>query len=678
MRWHRLVTMAGMLLLALSLSTSCSKTSSGGSDKEDENEDENEALTEVSADKEAPLKFAEPETFTVSPDELEVVTDLYSIKLSPTVVNGETELKVRRATQAPCLNGEGEKAVVYDITMGDIHDLKGVAEIRIPMEVEDSGMPVAVYYNEEEKQWEPAEYEYDKDEEAFVITTDHFSTFGAYVVNRAHSRFATIQYEYAYHSDPDVFKLTADLAELLNSDAMLFKAADWAAQKYGDASQLGIDIGYNIIKAGGYTQPFIERYGNILASVGIAVSFYQSMRCLVHDREYAKSAGMGMKAWLNMGLSKFGNFIGTSAMYCGMAAIGIIDYSITKFAETAWTGRKDMYKKAYDLYYSEQGEGYRTAQEWYDLLWPAFIKKGMTENRLTALIDAYVRKYCEEFWKNEQNVAYYLKKANPKLTFSGGGGLNYKIQSDLANELRGKLYNGVLSDVIESIGEKMKSKQFDIMKDRMMKYAHEMNRHVYLEFYDKHPKLDGTSSYEGYTVKFQELPLVIKDPKNWECRLDKKGNGKIEFTLFAYAVTGVPHYMKIVDPKGEVVQEFPIEVEPGHVRIGYEPEASYNTEFGNDWYVGPEGTLCFKQEDDGSTYLTYYSKESGTMGNTALKGKYKSEKGRITVTPSQVSQSINGKTMPFADMKLNEPSDISYRINGWLLTIRHGSYQEQM
>ena len=660
------------VLFALTLVLASCK---GGSD----HTDEDDLFTEISGDVNAPLEFDEPEEFTVSPDELMVETDNYSIKFTSTVITGETELQVRRATQAPCLYDEGEKAVVYDFSLGDLHDLKGVAEIRIPMEIEEGeGKPVAVYYNEETKAWEMTRYDYDEEAQEFIITTDHLTTFGAYVVNRAYSRFATIQYEYAYHSDPEYFKFTADLAELLSSDAVLFDACDWAAQKYSDASQIGIDIGYNIIKAGGYTQPFIEKYGNLLSSVGIAVSFYQSMRCLCHDRDYAKHAGVGMKSWLNLGLSKFGNFIGTSAMYCGMAAVGIIDYSLTKFAETAWTGRKDMYKKAYDLYYSEAGEGYRTDQQWYDLFWPAFTKKGMTEDRLTALIDAYVRKYCEQFWENENTVAYYLQEANPNMTFTGGGGLNYKIQSDLANELRGKLYNTVLPSVIESIGEKMTNRQFDVMKDRMMRYAHEMNKRVTLQFYDRYPLSNGNSSYEGYTVQFQELPLVIKDPKNWECRLDKKGNGKIEFTLFAYAVTGVPHYMKIIDPTGKVVQEFPIEVEPGVVKIGYEPEANYNTELGNDWYTGPNGTICFKKEDDGTNSVSYYYKESGTMGNTALKGSYLNEKGKIIVTPKEISQSINGTRMPFADMKLGEPATINYRINGWLLTIQYGQYSEQM
>lgn len=475
------------------------------------------------------------------------------MKLDPTVVDADTKLSIRKGKSHGGLYEPNEPNMVVDVSLAGIHELDGTVEIRIPLAMKDDCIPVAAYYDENEHDWQGVDYEYDTKNGEFVIHTGHLSTFGAFIVKRSYSQFAQIEYEYITDADPPILQYTAELREILASDAPDLKAMDWVADKYSDMNTWGIDVGYNLLQSTGYTMPFLENYKAVISAVGIAFNNYQIQRVLSTEHDKYKAAGIGMKAYLNQIVGKAVSFVGTSTMYVSMAAVAIIDYSINKFAEQAWTGRKDLYSAAFHMYYNTKGEpGYRTARQWYKLLWPAFTKSGMTEERLTALIDAYVRKYCWQFWEDQTLVGQYLGYAK-NMGYSGYGGLNESIKNELSNELRGVIYNDVLPGVCEAIGRKMRDKSYDLLKDKMMKYAYMMNTIITLELKDVSVKKGEKSRYAGYRCKFKELPLAIKDPKKWECTLDDQGCGKIKFSLFSYAVAGVQPCLHILSPAPSVI-----------------------------------------------------------------------------------------------------------------------------
>lgn len=519
------------------------------------------------------------------------------ITLNPTIVEGDTRITLTPATQTPYLISEGDQGNAVDVRLeGNDDELTGIMKIHIFVETEGDRVPVAARYDEKEKDWVPVDYEYNRSRSEVVIFTDRpgtygaFSvdrssaeaaktragsdvTFGSFIVARANTRAAGLyqdRFSYITWDDDPILVSHAILDYLIARDAPDTQIADWAAEHIADHKTLGIDITYNLMKTMGFSHPFLNQYAERLGRLCIVGNFYQQLRAIAQG-DYDKADGLAIKGLLDIFVGKASSLCKSAGMNLAMAGVAFIDYSINKFAETAWSGRQDMYQKAFDLYYSKGHEGYRSLKQWYNLFWPAFTKDGMTEMRLNALIDAYVNKYCEQFWENEETVAYYLSQATGTV-WTGGGGINERIKKELSAELRGILYNDVLPTVFDAIGNKMRQKSYDLMKDEMMKYAYHMNSIITLEFRDKSAN-GGKSAYAGHTVKFKKLPISLLDPYYWECKLDDKGRGQIKFRLFAYAATGVKPQMVIVSPEGKEVLNITLkDISLDKNIIEYEPE----------------------------------------------------------------------------------------------------------
>lgn len=519
------------------------------------------------------MKLGAAEELVVNEQNCTVEAAGCTIELTPCMLKGDTKLLVAKATQVPWMLSKGDNVTAVNVQVGDLTEYNGVAHIRIPISFSKGQTLVAAQWNEVEKDWTPALCEYDKKKGEAVVLTDKpgtfgvmvvdgstraltragEETFGAFIVARANTRAAGLfenKFHYVDWEDPPLTVITGIMSELFGGNNELTSDADIVTQDILDTKSLFGDITYPLLKEAGLGNALLKKTAGVMGNLAVVATFYQKLRA-VYSGDVDKADGMTLKALTDWFVKKGTTLCESSAMTLCMVSVAIIDYSLNKFAEEAWSGRKDMYKKAFDLYYSEGEDGYRSFQEWYDLFWPAFTKKGMTEIRLNALIDAYVNKYCEQFWENEETVAYYLGEATGTV-WTGGGGLNEKIKKELSAELRGKLYSDpeLLPSVFDAIGEKLKLQQYDLMKDQMMKYAQHANGIITLHFKDVDAK-NGNSAFAGHTVKFKKLPLRLEDPTKWECKLDKNGEGDIKFRLFAYCAAGVKPDMVIVSPDGE-------------------------------------------------------------------------------------------------------------------------------
>jgi hypothetical protein len=590
-----------LMLTAVLLATFITSCSSDDGDPELPYNDKDEEFSETVDEKpNVKMELANPEEFIVNEDNYIVEAAGCTIEVSPTIMDGDTKLSVSKATQAPWMISTDDHVTAVKVQVGNLSEYSGVVKIRIPVNFGKGQTMVAGQWSESDLDWEPALCEYDKVKGEAVIWTDtpgtfgvtvksglsamtragennKKSTFGAFIVSRANTRHAGIYentYQYIDWEDPPYLVFDALLANLFGGDLDSIDEADVITQNMIDTKAVFGDIGYPLLKEMGLSSSFLEKTAGVMGKLAIAATFYQKMRA-IYTGDVSKSEGMELKAINDLFVGKAASLCKSSAMNLCMISVAIIDYSLNKFAEEAWAGRKDLYKAAYELYYSKGEDGYRSKLDWYDLFWPAFIKDGMTERRLNILIDAYVTKYCEQFWENTDRVATYLGLAK-NLGFSAGGGLNENMKKEISDEFRQYLYDDEekLPKVFESIGEKLQKKQYDIMKDKMISYAYHMDKYVTLHLKDVNAS-GGSSDYAGYTVKFKRIPISIIDPEYWECKLDGKGEGDIKFRLFAYVAAKVSPQLVVISPSGKEEISIPLKnLQPGVniVEFGKEKE----------------------------------------------------------------------------------------------------------
>ncbi len=530
------------------------------------------------------ISFERPETaekgvFHVSDMYREIVTPDYSINFGAAIDLGEgktvTVEPLRSTTLINKANLRGVKS--YEISMSDgTHELGGVARIRIPLEQTEGYCPGAAWYNQETSCWEPICSFYDDKTNEVVILTDHLSEFSVFKVAKRDTRaeglvlndFERFMIEDDMTSQ-EAAKTLLDLSEIYEWDKRAYR--DWVADKWGTASQIGMDINYNMIKAAGYTNSFLEEAGDAIGYIGTALSAYQIIRNIEDGKDYEAASGM-VKMALDQTMSYLGKILEGSAFYATAATLGIINYSLTKFGEEAWNGRKDLYRAAYDLYY-HSAEGYRSRPQWVKLIKPLFTDKNLTEDEMREEIDRMVTEYAKKFWEDPTIVSYYLNEAT-NLKFTALGGLTPAIEHEISEEGKKWTYDFTIAPVMKSIGDEALKMNWDESYKQIKNYMNMLNQVITLNLYDNSSTSEG-SEFADCIVRFQELPENITDREAWQCRLDERGNGKIQFRAYAQIANKIEPVLEVVDPEdGKVLNAIPFALDLGTTNI----DVSYGAE----------------------------------------------------------------------------------------------------
>ena len=492
-------------------------------------------------------------SFTLDEDHLSVVTPDYSIEFSPTAIDKETTLTVTKSSGTPTLLPEGTKTVVaYDFSLGNVHELDGVAVIRLPMKVDAGTTPVAVYYNESTGKWKAVNGTYDAATGEMVIKTNHLSTYAGIEILNAYTKIATMQY-YFLPDIKDIYAASKNLSKFIRSDNPDADAIEHYCGDYSEVTQLGLDVGYSTLQALGFSSEYLDGFGDILGNLGVSLSIYQIIRNDYHGEE-AQLAGNTMKFCLQQALMWAKSYCGNAVLTASLASVAMLDYAINKFATTAWSQRQDFYREAMMQYYAKGGKGYRSAADWQRIILKIMSREDLTVDKIHELIDEEVTKYSNAVWNDRDYLTWYEADKGVKFGYSGG----QIVCKDLAVEKRGELYNGVLVSVFRHIKMIKEQNAYDLADKAMEKYVEDLNKQVLLQIVDDSRTDDkAESAYKGYTVRFKNLPQTIKDPKEWECTLDSKGEGKIEYSVIAAADAEIKPVLELVAPdeKETVVNE---------------------------------------------------------------------------------------------------------------------------
>ena len=528
--------------------------------------DENGSLAEEPAKNVVAETDGEVQTFTISPDSNVVKTSDFAIKMPITCLEGDAQLTVQRVAPKVELPMDAGHHVVLSVNMGDKHDLEGLAEIKVPFKKQIANAKVcAGYLNPETKEWEPVDWTY-KNGEA-VIWTDHLSEYGVFEVaeemtSRMHFSALLDPFDVMGQAHEDFDEIVGLFDYLIHSDGEEAETLDKAADVYGKFSQFGMDMGYNVIKALGYENAFLEKFGDEMGWLGVFFSTWQIAR-YAHEGKDTEVAGNTLKTIVNFWGGKALGAIGGAVGYGSLAGIAVFDYVLNEFMTRVVANRLEQYKKAYLAYYKDNKWDERT---WYRKLWPIMSDTKLSSEEVHEAVEELVTNRVYEFWEDWDNpdkshlLDYYTDGATTldgksRTATSLGGGLNDKMIEEISEWYRTHLHETAIANAMKEIAGKLRAKNFERYKKVLVEQARLLNKWIEFNITDTDMKNGSTSALKGYKVRFRDLPKRVSDKEKWEAEIDEKGRGLIKIVNYAYMYQNMKPVVQLVSPKGEVVRE---------------------------------------------------------------------------------------------------------------------------
>lgn len=488
-----------------------------------------------------------------------IVTPDYSVKFFAGSILDDTQLTVKRVDNAPNIIESGvDEMIVYSFTLDKPANFDGVAEIRVPIKAEEGDMVFGSYFNPELNKWDGIVNYYDEETGEVVISTKHFSDFGIFRIAKQKVALAKLQLlaqdqliNYIANPRMGLAKSAQLLREFTFSDNPDAAALEAFSGQYSDVSQIGLDIGYNAIKALGFESTLLDGFSEVLGHLGVALSAYQIARNDYHGNQ-AQLAGNTMKFTLNQCVSKLASVCSSYTMYACLASVAIMDYSINKFATTAHSGRRDMYVKTYNAW---MDANLKHNGDWATEFKPYFSVFGeYTRNEIHDLIDEKVTDWCNKPWHDDFCAEYFYNATGAIWTYTGG--LSDALCQELANNKKRELYDGDIPRAVERLKAELAQELYPKMRAKLEDYAFELNRGFSLILVDSSlvGKKDAKSAFAGYTVRFKDHPNPDFDGMQWETVLDETGWGEIGNRVGFLAYYNQKAILEVVSPKNEVVK----------------------------------------------------------------------------------------------------------------------------
>ncbi|MEL1135029.1 hypothetical protein AAC978_07575 [Desulfitobacterium sp. THU1] len=456
---------------------------------------------------------------------------------------------------------EGVEMKAYSFEISTDEELLSVMRLTLPYDESmlagqsPEGSVCAAYFNEDTDQWEPVPFSIDEQTKTVTIYTDHLSIYGCFEVNNENTRKA-----YAAYAIPAFAK---SKMKGLNADAVITNSVQNGGNPDSSAVEAGLsvlDLSLAISGAG------LETAGHITGALGSGGAGSSSLLGDINERlgdlgllcSIAQvSYGMynvyngDQKAIFPCYANALKTGIGYTAGKLGarlysLASLGtlVIELSLNEFAETAWTGRQDIYEKAYSLYY-ESPSAKRDARAWAALFISA--KEGATTPEKYRLrVEGLVQRYADQFWQDELEVAAYQEEAQ-KHGFTGGGGLNETMKQDISNRYRDELFRTVIQDAFKLIAEKEAMSAERALLKELNAIKKELNKTCTVELIDTTVSGDKPTSGLAGSVVYIDVPDTVTDADSWSVTLDSEGRGKITFTVLGFLMAGAPRELKLYE-----------------------------------------------------------------------------------------------------------------------------------
>ncbi|MBP0986231.1 MAG: hypothetical protein J6P39_04405, partial [Oscillospiraceae bacterium] len=458
----------------------------------------------------------------------------------------------------------GAAYTVYEISMGDVHDLGGYVSIRIPYEGtnieagQDPAMCVAgMYYDPETGTWESVPYEVDTAAKELIIHTDHFSTYGCFEFVNEGKRMAKITKINEWMINVDNEAVMEAVRELLENGGTPGEACREVMkpaleESFGALATMNGATADKATLAGNLTTLLIsgtglsEVVGNsewanglttALGYAGIATSIASlAGSALKSDKTNNEIIGMYKDAVYQLGSLTQSATIGTIGASVWLIDKGLMDmgnYSYDKIAEDT--------TKAYRRYYSKYKT--RTRAEWRwalkDIAWAAIKDREAADTAVMAEID----RWCNLFWEIDTDTYTNILI---DVGQNGRGWPDAATKEAITNDYKRDLIR-MLEPVFEEVQQDMEWKLEEEQEKALNKVKNMLNAALTFELTEEMSEGQEEARYSGYTAVFSPL-ISGMDKKDWRTTLSKSGTTTVKTTLIGYLMAGRPMEIKLYAP----------------------------------------------------------------------------------------------------------------------------------
>ena len=466
----------------------------------------------------------------------------------------------------------GASYTEYEITLGDIHELGGYVELRLPYN--EANIPAgedpeqcvaAMYFDETEGEWVPVDYEVDTATKEVVIYTDHFSKYRCYEFKDEGKRMAQIikvsdvldkvsfedakkameEFIYYEFEDQECRAVVAPYIEETFKDFV---------SKTGDASTYVGNIVTNLVTLSGGDQAFehMPKSSKIIECMGKAGLYISVVTFMMSVTKSDKTSDDILQiykdaAYLLVAAS------GSSWLGGIAAAAWLVDLTLTEAASYVRGSVKEDEMKAYRYYMNSNGKynnhKHLTRAEWRQIIYeiatqPPTSKDFDANNEIMNKIDAY----CNEFWTMNYDIRYDVY-ADVGLT--GKLQADAKMQQEISSEYKGELLDelqGVFAAVQLQLQREARAAAMKEL-NKLIKYFNETYTVNIKEVVDK----DKKPRFGGCQAVFS--PLYSEENKEeWTVILDDKGCAKVEMTWIGYILAGEPKEIQIYSPNADLTK----------------------------------------------------------------------------------------------------------------------------
>ena len=513
-----------------------------------------------------------------------------SIELSATVFDHHAEMCIRNSVLTPTVLEGVIKGLAVDFRLltdsGEIHDLSGVAKIRIPIAVGSDEELQAAYFNEQTGTWEPVLFHYDKTAGEAVITTGHLCTFSAFTVKNDYLRSAQIVLDYTEHLFYTDFNTTCKrLFDFMQSKDPEAEAVRKWKDDMGFWQAIGLDGGYAMLKSIGFGTEAMDKITDKLGTVGLMLTILDVVSADINGDDTSVAANT-LKAILSFASGTMASAIGTSIMTASMGCVAFIGVGLEKFGTHIQQRKVDLFREAYRFYYSEESSSvvgrsskygfnwYRTPKDWFNYFYPAIKRGKMTETRLNAYIEQSVRMYCQRFWDDNTDAFTWCMAEKDVHAMSSYMYPDQATMDKISDEYFAELMHNVLPDVFASIREKLATEAEENYKKALIDYTQQMNTVVTLRIMDSSVQEDEFSPFAGWKIRFTEIPDSTKDSAQWIRQLDDKGKTYFMFTEYALVRNKIPCHLTLSNLADEDEYQYTFIIPQGIKRVSIELDIS--------------------------------------------------------------------------------------------------------
>lgn len=520
---------------------------------------------------------------TLSPENTSAVSNGVTVDVGDFVLDGEAELSVAKG-QTEDHSDEGYKIDVYDIKLGDMHELGDYITIRIPYDTnyckegQDPAKCVgAKYKNDETGEWEDVLFEVDAEKQELVIYTDHLSYYGALYVE-------------------DEGRRNALVTDVLNSPLTMDKttAMDFASRIAANDASVKKDLSDYAEKATDMFFDYADRLDNAIniATLGdgeaipkwldtsipdtnqtlfSALGYIATATNLLRVARDEMKGGADKAAVLNLIRdvgSKVTTYwadaftsVGSGALSVGMGGVLIIDKMLTAFAEEAQATKLEDIAYVYHHY----NEGFSATwahkvmkpKDWREKVIQVLENNPDDAEIAITALEAGFRKYASEFFDLSADQMAEVASDVPNVTVKRIPAFTEAEKEQMIDEYVAYMKDKTMPAVLTSAENYMIRKAEETQLQAIEAIKDYYNSRISITMQENLPEGE-KSSYAGYKFRFAPLSDAATENKaNWTGKWPESGNIKTSSTLIGIMTAGFPHTVEFFKPDADMDNDKP-------------------------------------------------------------------------------------------------------------------------